>query len=273
MPRLGTTKRGRGRAWPAAHGPAQGVEVDEQQSKRDIVGTIRRLVELARPNLRHYYRMTKKAKVVAVYASDGEYFCDVQPLRNDESPDPKEPVVPRVALPVLWGGPDRGVVCPPVAGVLCDLSYYDGDPNYPFISNIRWGGGMNPPRAELNEFVIQLENGVEIRIDKEKQVVTLTPSNWKVNVGGNAEITAGGDATIQAGGTLTLRAPEIVKEGNETARGTGGGMGTVYERDHREHEGSYSLHGPATIAGDVVIAGNLRVSGDSFAGSRSGGRI
>lgn len=86
--------------------------MDEKQGKRDIVGAIRRLVELAMPDLRHYYRMTRKARVAAVYASDGEYFCDVQPLRNDESADPKEPLVPRVALPVLWGGPDRGVVWP-----------------------------------------------------------------------------------------------------------------------------------------------------------------
>ena len=243
--------------------------MDEQRSKRDVVGMIRRLVELAMPNLRHYYRMTKKAKVVAVYPSNGEYFCDVQPLRNDETPDPLEPVVPRVALPVLWGGPDRGVVCPPVVGVLCDLSYYDGDPNYPFISNIRWGGGKNAPKAELNEFVIQLEPGVEIRVDKEKQVVTLTPQNvqtkagknWTVETGDNAVIKATKDATVQAGGTLTIKAPEIVKEGNETARGTGGGIGTVHERDHRQHEGSYTLDGPAAISGNVIIAGSLTVGG------------
>ena len=46
--------------------------MDEKQGKRDIVGAIRRLVELAMPDLRHYYRMTKKAKVVAVYESSGE---------------------------------------------------------------------------------------------------------------------------------------------------------------------------------------------------------
>ena len=258
--------------------------MDEQRNKRDVVGMIRRLVELAMPNLRHYYRMPKKAKVVAVYPTTetgGEYFCDVQPLRNDETPDPLEPVVPRVAIPVLWGGPDRGIVCPPVVGVLCDLSYYDGDPNYPFISNIRWGGGKNAPKAELNEFVIQLEPGVEIRVDKEKQVVTLTPQNvqtkagknWTVEAGDNAVIKAAKDATIQAGGTLTIKAPEIVKEGNETARGTGGGIGTVHERDHRQHEGSYTLDGPASFTGDVVITGNLRVSGNSYAGSRSGGTI
>lgn len=266
MPRLGTTKRGR--AWPAAHGPAQGVEVDEQQSKRDIVGTIRRLVELARPNLRHYYRMTKKAKVVAVYESSGEYFCDVQPLRNDESPDPKEPVVPRVALPVLWGGPDRGVVCPPVAGVLCDLSYYDGDPNYPFISNIRWGGGMNPPRAELNEFVIQLENGVEIRIDKEKQVVTLTPQDIRSGAGKNWTVKAGDNATIEARTALvkgaqsvTLEAPDIYQNGNVTTGGAEGRPGTVTETAVRTQYGS------------LTINGNLTVNGNSYAASRSGGKI
>lgn len=89
------------------------------------------------------------------------------------------------------GRPDRGVVCPPVSGVLCDLAYYDGDPNYPYISNIRWGGGMNAPHAELNEFVIQLENGVEIRIDKEKRIVTLTPQNVATEAGKGWTVKAG----------------------------------------------------------------------------------
>ena len=40
--------------------------MDDQQGKRDVVGMIGRLVELAMPNLRHYYRMTKKAKIVAI---------------------------------------------------------------------------------------------------------------------------------------------------------------------------------------------------------------
>lgn len=250
--------------------------MDEQQSKRDIVGTIRRLVELAMPNLRHYYRMTKKAKVVAVYASNGEYFCDVQPLRNDETPDPAEPVVPRVALPVLWGGPDRGVVCPPVAGVLCDLSYYDGDPNYPFISNVRWGGGKNAPKAELNEFVIQLENGVEIRIDKEKQVVTLTPENvrtgagknWTIKAGDNAIVQAGKEATLQAGSVSNIVAPLINLCGRVVCKSFDGkGKGRA------EFEGDVVIRGNQEVAGDTQIDGNSRVSGDSYAGSRSGNVI
>ena len=243
--------------------------MDDKEAQRDVIGMMRKAIELGMPDLRHYYRMVKKAKVVAVYPSDGQYYADVQPLRNDETADLKEPVVPHVALPVMWGGADRGVVCPPTVGVLCDLSYYDGDPNYPFISNIRWGGGNNAPAAELNEFVIQLENGVEIRIDKEKQVVTLTPQNikseagkgWTVVAGENAIIKAGQDATVEAASVLTLRAPQIIKEGNEISRGTGGGLAHVTERDHREHEGSYTLTGPAAITGAVTINGPLTVTG------------
>lgn len=248
--------------------------MDEKQGKRDIVGAIRRLVELAMPDLRHYYRMTKKARVVAVYESSGEYFCDVQPLRNDESADPKEPVVPRVALPVLWGGPDRGVVCPPVVGALCDLSYYDGDPNYPFISNIRWGGGMNAPRAELNEFVIQLENGVEVRIDKEKRVVTLTPQDvkteagkdWTVKAGDNAIIRAGKEATLQAESVSNIVAPLINLQGRVVCKSFDGkGKGQA------EFEGDVIIRGDQKVTGDSTTGGSSRVAGDSYAGSRSGG--
>lgn len=248
--------------------------MNEQTGKRDIVGIIRKLVELAMPDLRHYYRMTKKARVVAVYESSGEYFCDVQPLRNDESADPKEPVVPRVALPVLWGGPDRGVVCPPVTGALCDLSYYDGDPNYPFISNIRWGGGMSAPKAALNEFVIQLENGVEIRIDKEKRVVTLTPQDvraeagksWTVKAGDNAIIQAGKEATLQAGSVSHIIAPLINLQGRVVCKSLdGAGKGKA------EFEGDVVIRGNQEVTGDTTTGGNSRVNGDSWAGSRSGG--
>ncbi len=227
--------------------------MDEKEGKRDLIGTMRKVVELAQPDLRQYYRVVRKAKIVTAYPCEGQFYADVQPLRNDETEDASEPVVPRIALPVLWGGPNRGVVCPPVPGTLCDLSYYDGDPNYPFISNIRWGMGMGAPKAELNEFVIQLEPGVEIRIDREKNVVTLTPENWTVKVGKNA--------TIEAADTITIKAPKIVKMGNETTCGPDGGLGTVEERDHRNHEGSYALNGPASISGAVTINGPLTVTG------------
>lgn len=205
----------------------------------NLLQLIRRAVELCMPDLRHYYRVTRKARVVAAYASDGAYYADVQPLRNDETDDPAEPVVPRVELPVLWGGPDRGVVCPPVVGTLCDLSYYDGDPNYPRISNIRWQG-HGAPQATVGELVIQYAPGVEVRV-KEGQII--------------------------------LRAPDIVQEGNVTGRGHDGGKSSVSEHADRTLTGSLTINGPVAITGGLTVDGDSSVSGNSHAGSRSGGGI
>lgn len=240
--------------------------MEDKAAKRDIIDTIRRIVELAMPNLRHYYRMARKGKIVGVYASDGQYFADVQPLRNDETVDENEPVVPRVALPVLWGGPNRGVVCPPQEGTLCDLAYYDGDPNYPYISNIRWGMGKDAPRAELNEFVIQLENGCEIRIDKEKQVVTLTPENVRTKAG-KAWTVEAKEVLVRGAEKVTVEAPEIFQNGNVTTRGQGGASGTVDETANRTQRGNL------TINGNLSVSGNIDCSGTSTAASRAGAPI
>ncbi len=240
--------------------------MEDKAAKRDIIDTIRRIVELAMPNLRHYYRMTRKGKIVGVYASDGQYFADVQPLRNDESADENEPVVPRVALPVLWGGPNRGVVCPPQEGTLCDLAYYDGDPNYPYISNIRWGMGKDAPLAELNEFVIQLESGCEIRIDKEKQVVTLTPENVRTKAG-KAWTVEAKEVLVRGAEKVTVEAPEIFQNGNVTTGGADGTSGTVTERATR------TQHGNLTINGNLSVSGNIDCSGTSTAASRAGAPI
>lgn len=241
------------------------MSTQNSENKGNLLDLIRQSIEIGMPDLRHYYRMTKKARVVASYPVEGQYFVDVQPLRNDETPDAKEPVVPKVAVPVLWGGPERGVVCPPTVGSLCDISYYDGDPNFPFISNIRWDAGQAPPAAELNEFVIQLEPGVEIRIDKEKQVVTLTPENvrtkagkgWTIECGGDASITAGGNASIQASGHITLTAPHIFQNGNVTTNGEGGGSGTVSETANRTQTGSLTVNGPVNINGPLSVSGGI----------------
>jgi hypothetical protein len=216
------------------------------------------------PDLRHYYRMTKKARVVASYASDGKYYCDVQPLRNDETVDEAEPVVPKVEIPILWAGPKRGVVCPPVVGTFCDLSYYDGDPNYPFVSNFRWHD-MVAPEAALNEYVIQLEPGVEIRIDKQKHVVTLTPENvrteagkeWIIVAGQTATVTAGQTASVTAGQTATVAAPQINLIGNLKTTGPGGASGSIQEKGDKDHQGDYALTGSMSISGSLTVGGTV----------------
>lgn len=259
-----------------------------EEDKSELLDLLRQAMEIAMPDLRHYLRLPKKAKVVAVYASDGNYYCDVQPLRNDETVDDKEPVISKVEIPVLWGGPDRGVVCPPVVGVHCDLTYYDGDPNYPRVSNFRWYG-MRAPKADLNEFIIQLEPGVSIHIDKKKQIVTLTPENvnteagknWTVKAGDNAEIEAGKDASINAKGgevkisgatLITLAAPLINILGRLICKPFKG-SGKAYA----EFEGDVVIKGSeevkenTKVGGNTSVGGSSTVAGNSHAGTRSGG--
>ncbi|WP_254060517.1 baseplate assembly protein [Halodesulfovibrio sp. MK-HDV] len=206
------------------------------------------------PNLRAYYRITRKAKVVQTYASDAHYWADVQPLKNDESEDTNEPVVSKVEIPILWGGKDRGVVCPPMVGTLCDLSYYDGDPNYPRISNFRWQNN-GAPACEVGAFIIQADPSTYIKIDAEKNLIEVTPASASTKIGGNK------DETI--GGVWTIKAPKIIQEGNVQATGAGGGIGTTTVKAHTEQEGSLTILGHVQcsslcIAGDLSYFGGMR---------------
>lgn len=245
-----------------------------------LLNDIKKAIEVCRPDFRHYYRIVKKARIVNTYASNEKYYCDVQPLRNDENIDVNEPVIPKVALPVFWGGNNRGIVCPPCVGVLCDLSYYDGDPNYPFISNIRWDSKNISPQAGLNEFVIQLENGVQIKIDNAKNILNITPANYKIEVGEDVEITAKGSANINVGknaeitasGNISLTAPQIFQNGNVSSFGSDGTKGNIKENADRTQHGDFTLNGNITVNG-ALTANSAHINGNAYAASRSGGTI
>lgn len=155
----------------------------------DIKALMKRVVELVMPDLRSYYRVVRKAEVVKTYASNGRYYADVQPLRNDDSKDSSEPVIPKVEVPVIWAGKKRGVICPPVVGAHCDLSYYDGDPDYPRISNFRWHG-MKAPVVEVDGFIIQQEPGTYIKIDAQNNIDMVTSANITLNAKKNIDIVA-----------------------------------------------------------------------------------
>ncbi len=168
----------------------------------DLRELLRRAVELAQPNLRKYIRMPRKGLVVAAYKSDGAYYADVQPLTNDGSPDPDEPMYPKLDIPVIWGGPVRGVVCPPAAGAPCVIGYYDGDPNFPFIQDIRQS---QAPEADLEEFVIQLDPQTQLRIDKQGNICLCA------DAAGASGDKIGKSVLIEVGdaGKLVLRAREV----------------------------------------------------------------
>jgi hypothetical protein len=220
----------------------------------DFKSVLKRAIELVRPDLRSYYRVVRKAKIVKTYASNGQYWADVQPLRNDESIDAAEPVIPKVEIPVIWAGPNRGVVCPPANGVHCDLEYYDGDPNYPRISNFRWHG-MGAPSAGIGELVIQQADGTYIKIDAGHNIIHVTPANWQSEAGENWTIAVGGNAMITASGQAGIAAPTITLAGNVVSTGAGGGTGTATEKCNKTQTGNL------TLVGDLAVQGNISATG------------
>lgn len=175
----------------------------------DLKELLKRVFELVMPDLRHYYRVVKKGRVVKAYASDGSYWADVQPLRNDDSDDANEPVITRIEIPILWGGPERGVVCPPTVGTLCDIEYYNGDPDYPRLSNFRWAKNK-APACELGGFIIQQTPDIYIKIASSGNIIHKTTADKINTVGGSKTETVGADWNIGVTGKATITAPEIV---------------------------------------------------------------
>lgn len=174
----------------------------------DLKKLLQRVVELVMPNLRHYYRVPRKGRVVKSYAADGSYWADVQPLRNDDSDGADEPMLSHVEIPILWGGPERGVVCPPAVGTLCDITYYDGDPDYPRISNFRWEKNK-APACELGAFIIQQRPEVFITITPAGSIVHKTDKDLENLVAGTKFETVGGEWQILVTGAATITSPEV----------------------------------------------------------------
>ncbi|MCP3942223.1 MAG: baseplate assembly protein [Desulfobacteraceae bacterium] len=230
----------------------------------DLKALLKRVVELVMPDLRSYYRVVRKARVVKTYASNSQYWADVQPLRNDDSIDDTEPVIPKVEIPVIWAGPDRGVVCPPEKGTYCDLEYYDGDPNFPRISNFRWHGGK-APAVEIGGLTIQRETGTHIKIDFENNIIHVTPAdkqntigkNKAENIGKNWTVEVGGHAKIKATGTATIEAPQINMIGNMTSGGAGGATGTASEKCNKTQTGNFTLIGNFNVTGNIHATGTI----------------
>lgn len=214
----------------------------------DLKALLKRVVEIVMPDLRRYYRVVRKARVIAAYASNGQYVCDVQPLRNDESEDENEPAITGVEIPVVWAGQFRGVVCPPTVGSLCDLEYYDGDPSYPRISNFRWRGN-GAPTAALEEFIIQQAVGIHFRIAPDGTIEMVTGKQIKmkapdVYVEGNLHVsgmttTAGFESEGTVGGAgATINGDVVVKNGDVKAD-------NISQKDHRHHIDSTDYTGGA----------------------------
>ncbi len=153
---------------------------------RGLKELLRRAIEKIAPDLRKTMALPRRAKVMEVKPAGGTYVCSVQAVLNDGSPDPDAPLIPNVEIPTVWAGPNRGIVCPPTAGEYCDLGFYDGDLNCPYITNFR---PSRAPAVELDSLMIQHSPGIRLGFKPDGTVIVEAP---------HVEVTAKGHVTVKA---------------------------------------------------------------------------
>ena len=224
---------------------------------RRLRALLKEAIEACGPDLRRVMGMPRRAKVVAVKPAGGTYVCSVQAVLNDGRPDPAAPVIPDVEIPLMWAGPDRGLVCPPSVGEYCDLGFYDGDSNSPYITNFRPNG--KAPEAELGSLMLQHSPGIRIGFKPDGTVIVEAPK---------VEVTATEYVQVKGGARISLEAPLIELKGRVEV--TGG----IYQKagpggDGMAVDGQINIkNGGLHAQKDITTNSNVTADGDVAAAGR-----
>ena len=201
------------------------------------------------PELNNGYQFPIRAKVVKVHEAGGivsdfdkRYSVDVQPLAKDGTEDATKPVIPDVAIPIIWAGPDRGLFCLPKVGAVVRVGFYYWDAALPYVDAIL-GDGYNVPAHPIDSLILQQSNGVKVVIEPSGKViiksdpstVTLTDSEVSVETprinmkaqaisinGGAVSVDEDGNVSLCGGGPAIARVGDAIECPHGTGRITGG---------------------------------------------------
>jgi len=233
------------------------MAANDTPDTRQLKKLLKEAIEACGPDLRKVMALPRKAKVVAVKPAGGSYVCSVQAVRADGRPDPAAPVIPDVEIPVIWAGPNRGLVCPPKEGEFCDLGFYDGDPNSPFIMGFRPNGAAPP--TDLDGLTVQHSPGIAYGFKPDGTFFVKAPK---------VEVEAAEKATVKAptvevegAAKVTVKAPSIDLKGAVKV------FGPLTSAPGESGEGQgVEMDGPVKVKGDVAVTGGLSAGGNVTAG-------
>lgn len=208
-----------------------------------------KIVRAIFPELNNGYQYPIRAKVVKVHEGGGKisdfdkrYSVDVQPLARDGTEDKTKPVIPDVAIPVLWAGPDRGLFCLPKVGAIVRVGFYYWDAALPYVDAVL-GDGYNVPEHPVNGLILQQSNGVkvvmkpsgDVEIESSPSKITLTSSGVSVESprinmtaqaisinGGAMSVDGEGNVQLCGGGPPIARVGDAIECPHGTGRITGG---------------------------------------------------
>lgn len=207
-----------------------------KQSSLSRLGQIfKNLIELIMPDLRKNYRVKRRARVIQSYMTDGyNYYCDVRLLKNSGLVDESEPELTALEIPIIWAGEGKGIICPPEPGVICDVTYIDGDPNFPEISNFRYTNNHLPRSVKPGELIIQKGPGNYIKICNNGDRNEVNSGNLNVDVGIDHNLEVGGDSTHK---TFGNKEEQINGKSVETINGN---VEKTVKGTHVTKSGSYT---------------------------------
>lgn len=210
---------------------------------------LEKIIRAMFPELSNGYQFPIRAKVVKVHEGGGtvsdydkRYSVDVQPLTKDGTADPTKPVIPDVAIPVIWAGPNRGLFCLPKVGAIVRVGFYYWDAALPYVDAVL-GDGYNVPAHPVDGLILQQSNGVKVVMEPSGKVliesspskITLTASGVSVESpqinmtaqsiginGGAISVDGSGNVTMCGGGPPIARVGDAIECPHGTGRITGG---------------------------------------------------
>lgn len=163
-----------------------------------MLDSLKKIIEMIRPDLSAYMRFPVEGEVTAVDA--GAYTCDVQPV------DPAMSLLPRCRVLSIWATRTTRIVVLPAVGDKVMVGFENGDHTRPFVQ------GFFPDEGPEGVMLIEAEKA-RIRIDRAGKVevesdgdVEVSCMNCKVKASGNIDLGENGAGVVTGGPTGTLPA-------------------------------------------------------------------
>jgi hypothetical protein len=163
-----------------------------------VLNSLRRLVELVRPDLSGYMRFPVEGEVTAVDAA--HYTCDVQPL------DAKMSLLPKCRILTIWATKTTHIVALPSVGDKVMVGFENGDHGKPYIEGFLPDEG--PPgllliEAEKGRIEIEKDGKVKLTTDSDVEIVCV---NCSVRASGQIDLGESGAGVVTGGPQGTMPA-------------------------------------------------------------------
>jgi len=163
-----------------------------------MLTTLKKIIELIRPDLSAYMRFPVEGEVTSVDAA--AYTCDVQPV------DPAMSLLPKCRVLSIWATKTTRIVILPTVGDKVMVGFENGDHTRPYVQ------GFFPAQGPEGVLLIEAEKA-SIKIDRAGKIevetdgdVDVSCLNCRVNATGNIELGENGAGVVTGGPTGTLPA-------------------------------------------------------------------